>query len=94
MSLHNGVGCMMLIFFEDEDVAKKLLSSFRSPRLDFPARATLTRYLPSRNSVRARVTETGNPMSAAERTSTPIGLGLNFGKGAVSFIGDDRTYIQ
>jgi len=93
VSLHNGVGCMMLIFFEDEDVAKKLLSSFRSPRLDFPSRSTLTQYLPSKDSVRARVTEMSKPMSTTERASTPIGLGLNFGKGAVSFIGDDRKYI-
>jgi hypothetical protein len=85
---------MTLILFEDEDVAKKLLLSFRSPRLDFPARCTLTRYLPSRDSVRARVTEMCKPMSATERASTPIGLGLDFGKGAVSFIGDDRKYIQ
>ena len=74
-------------------MAKKLLSSFRSPRLDFPPRSTLTRYLPSRDSVRARVTETSKPMSTTERASTPI-AGFNFGKGAVSFIGDDRKYIQ
>jgi len=33
-------------------------------------------------------------MSTTERASTPIGLGVEFGKGAVSFIGDDQKYIQ
>ena len=90
MSLHSGVGCVVLIFFEDVGVATKLLSSLQSPRLDWPARSTLTPYIPTSSSAQARLTNTNEPMSTTAKVWTQIGLGSNFEKGAVSFIGDDR----
>jgi hypothetical protein len=80
-------------FSEDVNVATKLLSSLQSPKLDWPARCTLTPYLPTSGSARARLTETNKPMSTTAMASTPIGLGVNFGHGAVSFIGDDRRTV-
>ena len=90
MSLHNGVGCMVLIFFEDVNVATKLLSSLQSPILDWPARSTLTPYLPTSGSAQVWLNETNKPVSTTATASTQIGLGFNFEKGAFSFIGDDR----
>jgi hypothetical protein len=40
-------------FSEDVNVATKLLSSLQSPKLDWPARCTLTPYLPTSGSARA-----------------------------------------
>ena len=81
---------MVLISFEDVNVATKLLSSLQSPILHWPARSTLTPYLPISGSVRARLSGTNKPVSTTATASTQIGLGFNSEHGAVSFIGYDR----
>lgn len=90
MSLLNGVCYMVLIFFEDANVASKLLSSFRSPKLDWPARSTLRPYLPTSGSLRARLTGLNKSVSTTAIPSSQIRLGFNPKRGAFSYIGGDR----
>jgi len=90
VSLHDGTDCIMLIFFEDADVAPKVISSLRGPALNWPAKATLTPHVQPSSSVRARLTEsTDNPVPTTRMAS----FGLDNGPpGPVrsKFIGDDR----
>lgn len=90
VSLHDGIDRMVLIYFEDVDMATKFLSSLQSPMLDWPTKATLTPFCPTSGSVRALLTETYKPVSGPIKMESP-GLGITPQGGPFrSYIGYDR----
>ena len=85
---------MILMLFEDTEVARKFLASLQGPTLEWPLKAFLPQHIPAEGSARARLTqsEESTPSHVAH-----IGLGLQMETQPEpgpyrSFIGDDRVY--
>ncbi len=77
----------MLIPFEDEDVAKTMLSSLRQTKFIQPAEETMRKHISPHGSVRARVAEPSKkPRAMHTVPGSCKGLGINFG----SFVGQDK----